>query len=129
MIPPTTTGTSTPSPRSNAITLGHELEVAAREDRQAHDVDVLVAGGRGDLLGREPDAGVHDLHARVACRHGDLLGAVRVTVEARLGDEEPRRTAAASWRSNANQITHVAVAMTHGRADACRRPVLAKDLA
>ena len=93
MMPPTTTGASTPSARSRREHLGDELEVAARQDRQADHVDVLVASRRGDLLGRQPDAGVHDLHAGVACRHGDLLGAIRVAVEPRLRHEEARRAA------------------------------------
>ena len=71
--------------------LRDELEVASRQDRKPHDVDVLVAGRGGDLLGRQADAGVHDLHACIACRNSDLLGAVRVTVEPGLCDEKPRR--------------------------------------
>src|SRR6056297_1330885 len=51
--------------------LGDQLQMAAREDRQTDDVDVLVAGDGGDLLGGEPDALVDDLHAGVAGRHRD----------------------------------------------------------
>ena len=63
------------------------------EDRQADQVDVLVARGGRDLLGREPDALVDDLHARVARRDRDLLGAVGVTVEPGLADEDADRVA------------------------------------
>ena len=93
MMPPTTTGASTPSAREQRDDLGHELEVAARQDRQADHVDVLVARRRRDLLGREADALVDDLHAGVAGGDGDLLGAVGVAVEAGLGHEEPGRPA------------------------------------
>ena len=93
MIPPTTTGASTPSARSSRTTWGTSVEVAAGEDRQADDVGILVTGRRRDLLGREADARVHDLHARVTGRDGDLLGPVRMAVEPGLGDEQPRRAA------------------------------------
>ena len=92
-MPPTTTGASTPSLAQQPHDLGHQLEVAAREDRQADHVDVLVAGDGRDLLGRQADALVDDLHAGVAGGHGDLLGAVGVAVEAGLGHQEPGRPA------------------------------------
>ena len=50
MIPPTTTGASTPGFAEQPHRLGHELEVRAREDRQPDHVDVLVARGGRDLL-------------------------------------------------------------------------------
>ena len=56
MIPPTTTGTSTPSSRSRRDDLGDQLEVRAGEDREADDVDVLLEGRLGDLLGGQADA-------------------------------------------------------------------------
>ena len=59
----------------------------AGEDRQTDDVDVLVARGRDDLLGRESDPLVDDLEARVARGDRDLLGAVGVAVESGLGDQ------------------------------------------
>lgn len=49
-----------------------------------------VLGERGghDLFGREPDALVDHLEPGVAGPYGDLLGAVGVSVEARLADQE-----------------------------------------
>ena len=43
-----------------------------------------------DLLGREPDALVDDLEPGVARAYGDLLGAVGVSVQARLADQQPQ---------------------------------------
>ena len=68
MMPPTTTGASTPFSRRQPDGLGNELEVRAGEDREADDVDVLVACRGRDLLGREPDALVDDFEAGVARR-------------------------------------------------------------
>ena len=99
MIPPTTTGASTPASRRSCEGLRHQREVGAREDREADDVDVLVAGRGRDLGRREPDALVDDLHAGVAGRDRDLLGAVGVAVEAGLADEQPDRAARSRRRS------------------------------
>ena len=63
------------------------------EHREADEVDVFVACGGRDLLGRQPDALVDDLHARVARRDRDLLGAVGVAVEPGLADQDPDRAA------------------------------------
>ena len=71
--------------------LGHQLQVAPRQDRQPDHVDVLVAGDGGDLLGGQADALVDDLEAGVPSGDGDLLGPVGVAVEAGLGDQQPRR--------------------------------------
>ena len=65
----------------------------AGEDREADQVDVLLDGGRDDLLRREPDALVDDLEAGVARSHGDLLRAVAVPVEPGLADEDPQPAA------------------------------------
>src|SRR3954470_19252169 len=108
--------------------LGHQLEVAAGEDRDAHDVDVLVPGGGGDLLGREPDALIDDLHARVAGGDGHLLGAVGVTVEAGLGHQQTRG-AARQPAQLLGQLAEAVLAPANGGADPRGRPVLAKDLA
>ena len=88
MIPPSTTGASTPSAASRAEHVGHELEVGSGEDRQADHVGVLVACRGGDLLGGQADPGVDDFHPGVASGDGDLFGAVGVPVEAGLGDEQ-----------------------------------------
>ena len=90
MIPPTTTGTRLPRPSLSTV-VRHQFEVASRTGSRADDIDILVAGGRGDLLRGQADALVDDLHAGVACGDGDLLGAVGVTIEPGLGHEEPRR--------------------------------------
>ena len=71
--------------------VGHQLQVGAREDGEADDVDVLVPGRRHDLRRGQPDALVDDLEAGVAGGHGDLLGPVGVAVEAGLGHEQPGR--------------------------------------
>jgi len=95
MIPPTTTGASTPLSRSLLEHFGHELEVAPGQDRQTDHVDILVARRGGDLGGRRADAGVHHFEACISRRHGNLLGPVRMTVETGLSDEEPGRCARA----------------------------------
>jgi hypothetical protein len=43
----------------------HQRHVGARQDRQPHDVDVLLERGRGDHLGRLTKAGVDDLESLV----------------------------------------------------------------
>ena len=44
---------------------------------------------RSDEFGRsQSDAVVNDFHADVACLHGDLLGAVTVSIESGLADQE-----------------------------------------
>src|SRR6187200_844026 len=68
--------------------LRHQLQVGAGEDREADDVDVLLQGGLGNLLGGEADALVDHLHAGVAGPQGDLLGAVGVPVESGLADQD-----------------------------------------
>ena len=88
MMPPTTTGTSTPLRAQEPDGLGHQAAVRSREHRETDEVDVFVARDRRDLLGRQPDALVHDLHPGVARRHRDLLGAVRVAVEPGLAHED-----------------------------------------
>ena len=69
-----------------------ERHVGAAEDREAHDVDVLLDGGGRDHLGRLVEARVDDLHAGVAQRGRDHLGAAIVPVEPRLGDEHANGT-------------------------------------
>ena len=111
--------------------VGHQLEVRARQDGQADDVDVLVAG-RGHDLGRgQPDALVDHLEAGIACGDGDLLGAVGVPVEPGLGDEETRwATGALGQRPGAQADRgQVVAAPAHPAADARRRPELAEHLA
>ena len=71
----------------------HQLHVRAGEDRQPDAVHVLGDGGGDDLLGGQPDALVDHLEARVASAYGDLLGAVGVTVEAGLADQQPQPAA------------------------------------
>ena len=93
-MPPTMTGTSpSPAAREPVEHVGHQLHVRAGQDREADAVHVLGHGRRDDLLGREPDALVDHLEARVARTYGDLLGAVGVTVEPRLADQQPQPAA------------------------------------
>ena len=124
MIPPTTTGASTPASRSCTQRLGHQVEVRARQDREPDDVDVLVPGGRRDLRRREPDALVDDLHAGVAGRDRDLLGAVRVAVEAGLADEDADR--AAVGRGRAATRARTCCSSSPGRTDTAPTPVGAR---
>ena len=77
--------------RRPSTTSRHERQVRTREDREPDDVDVLVARRRDDLFGRESDPLVDDFEAGVARGDGDLLGAVGVSVESGLGDEQLRR--------------------------------------
>ena len=89
MIPPTTTGTS-PSP--GGAQPGDDgrdgLPVRPRQDRQADDVHVLLDRGGDDLRRRQPDALVDDLEADVAGAYRDLLGAVGVSVQPGLADQQ-----------------------------------------
>ena len=132
MMPPTTTGASTPCVAQQPHGLGHELAVRAREHREADEVDVLVARGGRDLLGREPDALVDDLHARVARRDRDLLGAVGVAVEPGLADEDADRVAELRARApgpaRAPRPSPSPTRRAHA-ADAGGRAVLAEHLA
>ena len=74
-----------------------------------------------DLLGAEPDAGVDHVEADVPRRHRDHLGAVRVAVEARLADHDPRPVAdALAERARCARAALHAVA-ARGRASARRR--------
>ena len=104
--------------------------MAAGQDGDADDVDVLVEGGGHDLRRREADALVDDLEAGVAGRHGDLLGAVGVAVEAGLGDEEARGPAGAPARARVRARTRSSAPRWPTPAGhAGRGPVLAEDLA
>jgi hypothetical protein len=88
MIPPATTGASTPASRRPSMIPWDQLAVRARQDRQADDVDPLLQRGGDDLRGGQADPFVDDLHPDVTRTQGDLLGAVGVTVEPRLADED-----------------------------------------
>src|SRR4051794_10037711 len=68
--------------------VGDQLHVRPGKDRQADHVDAFVDRRLRDLGRRQADALVHHVEAGVTCAHGDLLGAVRVTVEARLADQD-----------------------------------------
>ena len=93
MIPPTMTGMSpAPASRRPSSTSG-PVPCANRQDRDADEVDVLGDRRRDDLGRCQADPLVDDLEAGVPGPHGDLLGAVGVTVEPRLADEEPQRLA------------------------------------
>ena len=89
MIPPTTTGTSTPRLAQRLDDARDQLAVRAGQDRQADDVDALLSSADAAICdGRQADALVDDVHADVAGADGDLLGAVGVAVEAGLADED-----------------------------------------
>ena len=89
MMPPTTTGTSTPVAAQAGQHLGDQVEVAARQDRKSDQVDILVPCHGGDLGGGLADALVDHLEAGVTGGQGDLLGAVAVTVQPGLGHQQP----------------------------------------
>ena len=114
MIPPTTTGASTP------IVAQLRRATSGTSSRCEPDrIDRPITSGsssRADAAicsSGEADAGVDDLHAGVAGGDGDLLGAVGVAVEAGLGDEQLRRPAgASSARSSATAASSPAPAPT-----------------
>jgi hypothetical protein len=61
--------------------------VGAGQNRQPHDVRVLLQRGAGNHLRGLTQAGVNHFHAGIAQRAGDDLGAAIVPVESRLGDD------------------------------------------
>ena len=71
--------------------LGDEIAMRSREHGQPDEIDVLIACGGRDLLGREADALVDHLHPRVTRGNRDLLRAVRVPVEAGFAHEDAYR--------------------------------------
>ena len=71
---------------------GHERHVRARQDRHAHDVDVLLERGGHDHVRGLPEARVHDLEALVAEAACEHLGATVVAVEPGLGDQHLQRS-------------------------------------
>ena len=90
MMPPPKTTTSV------TLTLGEQLHrpgeqghMRAGENGQPDGVGIFLDDGLHDLLGRLVQAGVDDLHAGIAQCAGDDLGAPVVTVQARLGDDDP----------------------------------------
>ncbi len=58
-----------------------------REAGQPDCVDILLDGGRGDLLGGLVQPRVDDLHSGVSQRPGDDLYSPVVAVEAGLGNQ------------------------------------------
>src|SRR5574341_55062 len=66
-------------------------QVGTRQDRESHDVHVLLNRGLGEHLRRLMQARVDDLHAGVAQRRGHDFGAPVVSVQPRLGDEHADR--------------------------------------
>src|SRR5438445_358774 len=66
-------------------------EVRHRQDRETHDVHVLLDRGLGDHLRGLVQTGVDHLHPGVPQRRGHDLGTAVVPVEARLGDEHADR--------------------------------------
>ncbi len=130
MIPPTTTGTSTPSSRSWRITSGTSSRCdPERIDRPTTSTSSSLAAA-AIWAGRQADALVDDLEAGVPGGHGDLLGAVGVPVEARLGHQQLRRAAEESpERPDPDVDLGQLGAPEAGRAGhAGRGPVLAEDL-
>ncbi len=131
-MPPTTTGAVDPGGPEAVEHVGDQLEMAARQDGDAHDVDVLVAGGGRDLGRGEPDALVDHLEAGVAGGHGDLLGPVGVAVETGLGHQQPGRPTGALGQGPGPRPTtapELGPAVPDPAADAGRGPVLAEHLA
>src|SRR5262249_50034020 len=110
----------------------HEGHVRAREDRQADDVDALIDGCTYDLAGRQANAFIDDLHAGIASADGDLLGAIGMTIEAGLTDEEldtPAEAVGHFVDAGAYGLQLCAVAGDGRLCDAGRRAVFAEDFA
>jgi hypothetical protein len=66
--------------------------VGAGQNRQPHDVRILLQGGAGNHLGRLPQAGVNHFHTCIAQRARDDLGAAIVPIQSRLGDDNSQLT-------------------------------------
>src|SRR5690606_37969071 len=89
----------------------------------------LVDRGAYDLSRREADPLVDDLHAHIAGAHGDLLGAVRVSVETWLTDQELDAAAelgGCRLDRSAHAVELRARALGSSLSDAGRRAVLAE---
>ena len=93
-MPPTTTGTSSrpasPQPVSTSGTTDRCEPDSIDSPTTSTSSSTAAAD---DLRRRQPDARVDDLEAGVAGAHRDLLGAVGVTVQAGLADQELQRPA------------------------------------
>ena len=133
MIPPTTTGASTPRSRSASMTLG--ISSRCEPDRIERPTTWTPSCSALAAIcdGRQADALVDDVHADVARAHGDLLGAVGVAVEAGLADEDlqpaPERLADALDLLAQLGSSSVVAGAGGGLADAGRRAVLAEGVA
>src|SRR3954468_18290271 len=68
-----------------------ERKVRTGQDRQPHDLDVLLDGDVGDGVRALPQPEIDNLEPGVAQSAGDELGAAVVTVETGLGDEDTDR--------------------------------------
>lgn len=62
------------------------------EDRDTDGINILLKGRGGNHLRRLSEPGVNDLHSRVAECTGDDLRSTVVTVQARLGHQNPNLT-------------------------------------
>ena len=62
--------------------------VIADEEQRSETGEPSLQSGLGDLLSGKVDALVDDLHARIAGSQRHLLGAVGVTVDHRLSDQD-----------------------------------------
>ena len=94
MMPPTTSG-SVGQPRLAHFhqRVADQREMAARQDRQADDMGVLLDGGGDDFGGGQADAFVVDVHAAIAGAGGDLFGAVGMAVKPRFSHQKLQRPA------------------------------------
>ena len=94
ITPPHTTRMSSPPASAQLVDqLRHERLVAGRLARHADDVDVVLDGGPGDLLGRLEQRAEVDVEAEVGEGGADHLGAAVVAVLAHLGHEQARPAA------------------------------------
>ena len=88
-MPPTTSGICAKARGAHPVQhFGDQRQMAARQDRQADDMRLLIGGGADDLGRGQADAFVMDVHAAIAGAGGDLFGAVGMAVKAGLADEE-----------------------------------------
>src|SRR4051812_39360220 len=112
--------------------VGNQLHVRSRQDRQPDDVHALVDRRLGDLRRRQADPFVDDVEAGVPRAHGDLLSAVRVSVEARLADQDlhpPTERLRDPLDLLAELRQGLVAGSGRGIGDACRRAVLTERVA
>ncbi len=59
-----------------------------RKDRQPDGIDILLDGGRDDLVGRLAKTGVNNLETGVSKGGGDYFNSAIVTIKSGLGKQD-----------------------------------------